>query len=68
MRKDKVIEHFAGKQVLVAKALKLSKGAISQWGDIIPEAQAMRLERLTNGALVYDPVLYEQRSSDTAAA
>ncbi len=60
MRKDQVIEHFDGKQVLVARALRLTSSAISQWGDIIPEAQAMKLERLTKGALVYDPAVYQQ--------
>ncbi len=61
MRKDQVIKHFDGKQVLVARALRLTRGAISQWGEIIPEAQAMRLERLTKGALVYEPAMYQQQ-------
>ena len=68
MRKDQVIEHFQGKPVLVAKALKLTRSAISQWGEIVPEAQAMKLERLTGGALVYNPAVYEQIPTNTAAA
>lgn len=65
MRKDQVIKHFDGKQIKVATALKVSKGAVSQWGDIIPEPQALKLERLTGGALVYDPELYSKSVSST---
>lgn len=68
MRKQQVIEHFKGKQVSIARALNLTPGAISQWGEIIPEAQAMKLERITGGALVYDPALYSSPNTSGAAA
>jgi len=64
MQKHHVIEFFDGKQINVAKALNVSKGAVSQWGRIIPEPQAMKLERLTGGALVYDPGLYEKTATN----
>jgi len=40
-----------------------STGSVSQWKEIIPEKQAMRLERITGGKLVYDESLYEKNSS-----
>lgn len=59
MLKSTVVKFFGEKQQNVANALNISKGAVSQWGDIIPEAQAMRLERLTDNALVYNPEFYK---------
>jgi len=60
MYKSDVVTYY-GKLCLVTKALKLSSGYVSQWGDIIPEKQALKLERLTNGALKYNPALYEKK-------
>ncbi|GAB3528579.1 Cro/CI family transcriptional regulator [Photobacterium alginatilyticum] len=57
MRKSDVINHFK-KRVNIAEALGISSGSISQWGDVIPEKQALRLEHLTNGKLKYDSSLY----------
>lgn len=59
MYKSIVINHF-GKQAEVTRVLSLSKGCISQWGEIIPEKQAARLEKITKGKLKYDPSLYMQ--------
>ena len=58
MRKNDIINHF-GTLTDVARALSITQGAITQWNDIIPEKQAMRLERLTNGVLTYDDRLYK---------
>lgn len=57
MLKKIVVDYF-GNQLKTAKALNLSRGYVSQWGDVIPEMQALRIEKLTNGALKYDPALY----------
>jgi DNA-binding transcriptional regulator YdaS (Cro superfamily) len=65
MLKVKVIEHF-GKAKLVCEALGLSSGSISQWGEVIPETQAFRLERITNGVLEYDPSLYKSKHKQSA--
>ncbi|USH01106.1 Cro/Cl family transcriptional regulator [Grimontia kaedaensis] len=59
MLKQDVINHF-GRQRLIADTLRISQAAVSRWGDIIPEKQALRLEYLTQGALVYDPTLYKK--------
>lgn len=57
MQKVKVVEYYGGISK-AASALGVTHSAISQWGDVIPEKQAMRLERLTKGALRYEPGLY----------
>ncbi len=58
MKKSQVIEHF-GSALSLAVFLGLNKSAVSQWGNVIPEKQALRLERLTNGELKYEPNLYK---------
>ncbi len=57
MEKNKVISYFKS-GVNTAKALNISKASVSGWGVIIPEKQALKLERLTNGKLKYDPAFY----------
>ncbi|KZN15280.1 Cro/CI family transcriptional regulator [Marinomonas sp. TW1] len=57
MHKEKVIRYF-GTQQQLAGTLSISKSSVSQWGNVIPEKQALRLEKLTNGVLKYDPKLY----------
>lgn len=57
MLKSDVIKYYK-KRVNVAEALGISSGSISQWGDVIPEKQALKLDHLTNGKLKYDSRLY----------
>ncbi|EJW5532091.1 helix-turn-helix domain-containing protein [Salmonella enterica] len=45
MKKTKAIE-LAGSQAKLARLLKVSKGAVSQWGDDIPELRALQLEKI----------------------
>lgn len=59
MRKITVISHFDD-VTKAAKAIGVSQAAVSKWGKIIPERQAFRIERITNGELKYDPALYEK--------
>jgi DNA-binding transcriptional regulator YdaS (Cro superfamily) len=59
MQKSVVINYF-GNQTKVARKLNISDASVSEWGEIIPEKQALRLERITNGALQYDPTLYKK--------
>ena len=61
MKLDMVLEYFKSKEA-IREALGLSStGSVSQWKEIIPEKQAMRLERITGGKLVYDESLYEKK-------
>jgi DNA-binding transcriptional regulator YdaS (Cro superfamily) len=57
MLKQSVLDHF-GSQTALSDFLKISNSSISQWNDVIPEKQALRIEKLTNGALKYDPSFY----------
>ena len=51
MKTDEAIKHF-GSATKLALVLGISKSAVSQWGDEVPELRAMQLERITNGKLV----------------
>lgn len=42
----------------LAVVLEITSGAISQWGEFVPEWAAARLDRITNGQLRYDHVFY----------
>ncbi len=61
MLKTTVIQ-FYGNQSKAAVALKVTRSCVSAWNSLIPEKQALLLERLTEGALKYDPSLYETKN------
>lgn len=70
MRTQTAIEYFGparGAKLRIANALNLTSGAISQWGDVVPEGQAYKLQSLTNGALRVDPSCYEKQSTSKAS-
>ena len=68
MYKSDVIAYY-GTAVEVTSSLELkSSGTVSQWKVLIPEKQAMRLERLTGGKLVYNPDLYRTTQSAQSEA
>lgn len=48
---------YFGNYAKLAAALKISKGAISQWTGEIPEARQLELHRLTKGKLKADPAI-----------
>lgn len=50
--------NFYKTQQLLATALGISQAAVSKWGVIMPEKQALKLDRITEGKLKYDPLLY----------
>ena len=66
MLKKNVIEYFGDSQSRVARALGISRSYVSAWPDRVPELQAMKLERLTDGALKYDASLYMPKHKQTA--
>ncbi|CAI1578627.1 DNA-binding transcriptional regulator DicC [Serratia proteamaculans] len=65
MNKETVISHFGG-VVNTAIALGIKHPAVCRWGSIIPEKQAMRIERLTGGELKYQPALYKKSTAPAA--
>ncbi|MEO9655933.1 Cro/CI family transcriptional regulator [Marinomonas sp.] len=65
MFKSDAIKHFKT-STAIWSALGITSGAVSQWPELIPEKQALRLERITNGVLKYDPSLYETKHKQSA--
>ena len=68
MRKSDVIAHFGGTQTKVAEALGITKSAVSQWPDVIPEGMAYKLQVITAGMLRVDPSLYVRHDEPRPAA
>lgn len=63
MKTEHAIEYFNGIAAL-AKALTISRQAIYQWGECVPELRALQLERITEGELsAYDNALYSQQET-----
>lgn len=58
MLKQIAVKYF-GTQTALAIVLNIQPPAVSQWGDVIPEKQALRLEKLTSGALEHDESHYQ---------
>ncbi|HGE8281597.1 TPA: Cro/CI family transcriptional regulator [Serratia marcescens] len=54
------IAFFKTKAALAAAA-GVQKPTVYAWGELVPEGRAARLERITEGALKYDPALYQSR-------
>ncbi|MCO5191348.1 MAG: Cro/CI family transcriptional regulator [Anaerolineae bacterium] len=51
MKTEEAIKYF-GNQVKLAKALGITKQAVSRWGDTVPVGRAYQLQAVTNGALI----------------
>lgn len=60
MRKSEVIE-FYGHPAKVAEALDISRQAVLQWPDPIPEGAAYKLQVITAGRLRVDPAAYPNK-------
>lgn len=67
MLKTVAIAHF-GSQIALAKALGVTKGAVSLWGEVIPEGSAYKLESLTKGVLRVDPQLYTKNTAHSLSS
>jgi hypothetical protein len=57
MKKRDVINHFGG-EVKTAAALGLTRQAVYQWADPIPERLAYQIQVMTGGILRVDPSVY----------
>jgi predicted transcriptional regulator len=58
MKKQTALKEFRTQENL-ASALKITQAAVSKWPDLVPEKQALKIDRLTQGKLKYDPELYQ---------
>lgn len=61
MKKSEVVNYFGG-VCNVARAIGIKHPSVSEWGEIIPERAALKLEKLTCGKLKYDSSLYGSTS------
>lgn len=52
----------------LAALLGISVQAVYDWPDVIPEAMAARLEKLTEGKLKYDHVFYMEYKNERKQA
>lgn len=59
-KKDAV--NFFGSKSKLAKAAGVAASSVSVWGDLVPEKNAMRLQIASNGALRYDPQVYDKHA------
>jgi len=59
MHKGTVVDYYGGISK-TAVALGVTHSAVCQWGEVIPEKQALYIERITNGKLKYDASLYSK--------
>lgn len=58
MLKEDVKKHYGGTLEAVGRAMGISKSAVSQWPDLVPELWAYKIQALTKGKLRVDPKLY----------
>lgn len=58
MLKSTVLAHF-GSGVAAARAIGLTKSAVSQWGEQVPLDKALKLQAVTKGALSVDMADYQ---------
>jgi len=71
MRKNDVLKHFdpeGSTLQATADALGITKSAVSQWHDVIPEGMAYKLQVMTAGRLCVDPLDYAKHREPPAAA
>jgi hypothetical protein len=57
MKKTEAISHF-GNQAKIARAVGISRQAVSQWGEFVPPAIAALLAKISGGKLIFDPSSY----------
>jgi transcriptional regulator with XRE-family HTH domain len=67
MNKTDVRNHF-GTLEAVAQALNISRSAVSQWRETIPQGAAYKLQVITGGRLRVDAALYSKRRHRRAEA
>lgn len=66
MLKTEVLQHF-GSVKAACKALRVTKSAVSQWGEIVPERIAYKAQVITGGVLQVNPASYSKKQRQTRA-
>ena len=65
MKTSKVVKHF-GSKTAAAEALGITKSAVSQWKEYVPEGTAYRIQVLTGGKLQVEPQAYRSHGGQAA--
>lgn len=66
MKKSSVLEYFNDLDNPVSKVAEVcgvSVAAVSQWGEVIPEKNALKLHRHTKGKLKYEEHYYDKSAA-----
>ena len=63
MKTADVLAHFNNDSYEVADALDITRQAVEQWGRVVPQGSAYKLEVLTKGKLKVNPADYEKAKS-----
>jgi transposase-like protein len=66
MRTTDVINHFGRSVSATAQAFGITRSAVYQWGELVPERIAWKAQILTGGVLRVDPSLYARKASRPA--
>ena len=59
MRTEQAVDFFGGRREL-AQFLGITRQAVEQWGEFVAEGPAYKLQVLTDGQLMVDPVAYNK--------
>lgn len=54
------VVNFFGNNTAVARIVGVNRSAVSQWKTLVPERCAQRLADASNGALIYNPMVYDK--------
>jgi transcriptional repressor of cell division inhibition gene dicB len=60
MKTKAVLAFFDGNQRQISRVLGITPPSVCEWGDVVPEVHAYRLERITGGKLKADHALYDR--------
>lgn len=62
------LKHFGGSQAALARAIGITRGAVHQWGRVVPEGAAYKIESITKGAIRVNRKLYRKAPISTGAS
>ena len=68
MLKSTALQHFGGSVTILARAINVTRAAIYQWPDVVPEGSAYKLQAVTGGELKVDPAMYRPLSKSAPTA
>lgn len=58
MRKADALAHYENDTHKLAAALGISRQAVEQWGELVPETSAWKLQAITGGAIKVNAAAY----------